>query len=138
MTMARLSLKLQITKRIQRSKRQVFLRDDFSDLADYDQVGRALLQLVREGLLLKIGYGLYAKARLNQFTLRPSLAAPGGFNQVAAEALTRLGVAWQSSDANLAYTQGAVQIPTSVQVKVKKRFSRKIGSGNMCLRVLAP
>ncbi|MDP5207375.1 hypothetical protein ORI99_10085, partial [Alishewanella sp. SMS9] len=44
-----------IQTRVKRSKRSVFLRSDFTDIADYDQVGRGLRSLVQEGLLLKIG-----------------------------------------------------------------------------------
>lgn len=40
--------------RIKRAKRSVFMRSDFADIADYDQVGRGLRNLVRDGLLLKI------------------------------------------------------------------------------------
>lgn len=134
--MARLPLKAKIINRISRSKRQVFLRDDFATLGDYDQVGRALKQLIREGQLLKLGYGLYAKARLNQFTHRPTLAAPGGFNQVATEALNRLRVDWEPAEAMNAYAQGSPQIPTSTQIRVKKRFSRKIGTENARLSVV--
>lgn len=57
-----------IQTRVKRSKRSVFLRSDFTDIADYDQVGRGLRILVREGLLLKIDYGPYVRARINRIT----------------------------------------------------------------------
>jgi len=60
--MARVTLKALITDRITGSTEAVFLRQDFDDLAGYDQVGRALRQLVSAGVLILIGYGLYAKA----------------------------------------------------------------------------
>lgn len=44
--------------RLKRSKCYVFTRDDFKDLAGYDQIGRALHELVKEGLLLKVDYRL--------------------------------------------------------------------------------
>jgi Transcriptional regulator, AbiEi antitoxin len=49
-------------KRIDRKRGDVFLRADFEDLGGYDQVGRALRQLVRDGRLVKVGQGLYARA----------------------------------------------------------------------------
>lgn len=60
-----MTTKARIQSRLKRSKRYVFTRDDFKDLAGYDQVGRALRELVKEGLLLKVGYGVYTKARQN-------------------------------------------------------------------------
>ena len=49
-------------------KSNVSLRGDFIDLGGYDQVGRALRQLAQKGKILKIGYGLYAKARVSPLT----------------------------------------------------------------------
>jgi len=52
-----------VKMRINRSKRFVFSRADFTDIAGYDQVGRELKKLVDAGNLLRIGYGLYTKAK---------------------------------------------------------------------------
>ncbi|MCB5163234.1 DUF6088 family protein [Marinomonas algarum] len=57
--------------RIKRSKRSVFLRSDFKDIAEYDQVGRGLRNLVKDGVLMKIGYGLYTRIRQNRITGKP-------------------------------------------------------------------
>jgi hypothetical protein len=48
------SLEQRLEKRIARKRGDVFLREDFSDLGGYDQVGRALQKLVRKGELLKL------------------------------------------------------------------------------------
>ena len=53
--------------RISRKKSAVFLRDDFEDMGGYDQVGRALRDLARKGVLVRVGYGLYAKATASMF-----------------------------------------------------------------------
>ncbi|EEU9356900.1 S-adenosylhomocysteine hydrolase, partial [Escherichia coli] len=63
-----MTIKARIQSRLKRSKRYVFTRDDFKDIAGYDQVGRVLRELVREGQLLKVGYGVYTKARRNGIT----------------------------------------------------------------------
>jgi hypothetical protein len=126
--MKRLSLKSKVCTKISRSKREVFLRSDFKSLAGYDQIGRALRQLTSEGFLLKIGYGLYAKARPNRITGKPMLSAEGGFSQVAEEALSRLGVKWQPSKTVLAYQAGSTQIPANAEVVVLDRFNRRIGT----------
>ena len=56
------TLETRLLKRIDRKRGDVFLRADFEDLGGYDQVGRALRQLVRDGRLVKVGQGLYARA----------------------------------------------------------------------------
>lgn len=44
------TLEIRLSKRINRKRSNVFLRADFDDLGGYDQVGRALRQLVRGGV----------------------------------------------------------------------------------------
>lgn len=137
--MARLSLKIRIQKKIFRCwKRNVFLRKDFEALAGknrYDQIGRALLELTRDGVVIRLGYGLYAKARTNRLTGKPMLAAPGGFDQVAKEALDLLGVKWEPSRAEIEYNSGlSTQVPVNAQVRIKDRFNRKIATEKFQLR----
>ncbi|HAT1882217.1 TPA: conjugal transfer protein [Legionella pneumophila] len=134
--MPRVSLRSRIEKKISRSKRQVFLRSDFEKLSDYDQVGRALKELSREGKLLKIGYGLYVKARINRITGKPMLADEGGFIGISKEALTRLGVKWQYSDAIKFYLTNSTQIPVNAEFVVKSRFNRKIGTDKFTLKIV--
>lgn len=132
----RISLKRQIEDKISRCwKRQVFARKDFMPMGDYDQVGRALLTLAREGKLIRIGYGLYAKARINRITGQPMLASDGGFEQVAKEALNLLEVEWQPSSTEQDYNNGSTQIPINAQVFINGRFSRKIGTDKFSLKV---
>lgn len=111
------------------------MRSDFEKLAGYDQIGRALRQLIAEGVLIKIGYGLYAKARLNRITGKPMLSAQGGFTQVAEEALSRLGVKWEPSRSIQAYQAGSTQIPANAEVIIFDRFNRRIGTEQFELQV---
>jgi len=130
------SLKRQIEDKISRCwKRQVFARKDFIPMGDYDQVGRALLTLTKEGKLIRIGYGLYAKARTNRITGLPMIASDGGFEQVAKEALDLLDVEWQPSSMEQDYNSGSTQIPINAQVFIKGRFNRKIGTDKFSLQV---
>ncbi len=133
--MAKQSLQSRIESKIRRSSRDVFLRTDFERLADYDQVGRALRGLVANGKLLKVGYGLYAKARPNRLNGEPMLAAGGGFSAVAEEALKRLKVDWEQSSAVKAYQTGSTQVPANAEVLVRQRFNRKIGTGPYQLQI---
>jgi len=112
-----------IRTRVKRSKRSVFLRADFTDIADYDQVGRGLRGLVREGSLLKIGYGLYVRARANRITGELMPDNPAGNDGVIIEAMERLGVDYRLAGES-------TQIPASVKVVPKSaRFTRKIEVG---------
>lgn len=92
--------------RIKRAKRSVFMRSDFADIAAYDQVGRGLRNLVRDGLLLIIGYGLYVRARVNRITGTLMLDHPAGNDGVLIEAMERLGVDYQLDDLSLKSLSG--------------------------------
>ena len=124
-----------IRDKIRKSRRMVFLRDDFAALGGYDQVGRVLRQLEVQGRLVRIGKGLYAKARPNRITGKPMLAAPGGFDQAAKEALNRLGVQWEPASAEKAYQAGRTQSPARVVVRVKGPFHRQIAYGKYRLGI---
>lgn len=50
-----MTTKVRIQFRLNRSKRYVFIRSDFDDIAGYDQIGKVLRELVKEGQLLKVG-----------------------------------------------------------------------------------
>lgn len=134
--MAARSLKSNIETKIQRSCRNVFLRRDFDRLGGYDQVGRALRTLVAEGKLMKIGYGLYAKARPNRLTGQPMLAVDGGFSEIAQEALKRLRIKWKAADTTSTDQTDSTQIPVNAEVIVFDRFNRKIGNDRFRLRII--
>jgi hypothetical protein len=109
----------------------VFLRADFDDLGGYDQVGRALRGLVRKGLLLKLGYGLYTRAAKSPFTDKP--VPPKGLETLT-EALHRLGIETSPTRLQQAYSDGrTTQVPTGRVVAVRQRVRRKIGYGGFQL-----
>jgi len=89
--MARMNLlESKITQRIARKRAlTVFLREDFADLGGYDQVGRVLRGLAVKGKVIRIGYGLYAKATIS--TLSGQLIPKKPLPSLAQEALKRLG-----------------------------------------------
>jgi hypothetical protein len=120
------TIETRILARISRMKSSVILREDFIDLGGYDQIGRALRQLAQKGRILKIGYGLYAKAKVSSLTgeILPTQNLP----TLAKEALKRLGVKVNPTKAELDYQAGrSTQIPTGRLIGVKNRISRKIG-----------
>lgn len=119
------NLESRIFARIVRKKEAVLLRKDFLDLAGYDQVGRALKNLANEGKIIRIGYGLYSKAKTSLLTGETIPIAP--LPNLAKEALMRLGVAVLQSQAEIEYNEGrSTQIPTGRQIAVKGRVNRKI------------
>lgn len=120
------SVQDQIACRITRSKREVFVRKDFEDIANYDQVGRSLRMLEKKGKLIKIGYGLYAKAAISPLSNR--IIPRKSLRDLAIEALKKLNLEVIPSSYDQAYNEGrTTQVPTGRVVGVKGRVTRKIG-----------
>ena len=122
------SLEYKIMARIARKKCSVFVREDFRDLSDYDQVGRALRNIAKNGRLVRVGYGVYAKAKKSTITgeFVPVVPLP----ELAKEALARLGIQTAPSRMEKDYNAGkTTQVPTGRVIAVKGRISRKIGYG---------
>ena len=128
----KITLEQRVAKRIARQKSPVVLREDLADLGGYDQVGRALRNLTAQGLILKIGYGLYARTK-------PSSRAPGEripeqplVPYLAREALARLGVEVAPTRLESLYLQGKHnQVLTGRVIGVRSRIRRKIGYNRM-------
>lgn len=126
-----------VKTRVRRSKHSVFLRADFTDIADYDQVGRALRTLVREGNVMKIGYGLYVRARKNRITGKLMADNPAGTDGVMIEAMEKLEVEYQLDELSSMNMVGeSTQIPANIKIRPKSpRFKRKIIVGNQRVNV---
>ena len=128
----RKTLREKIEARIARKKQDdVFLPREFADLGGEDQVLRVLRGLVQEGHLVRLGYGVYGRAVVSQLSGEPILYSPNGFLGAARQALTKLGVQWEPTEADLAYNEGcSTQVPVNPVVRVKGRFSRQLRYGN--------
>ncbi|PKI00063.1 DUF6088 family protein [Glaciecola sp. 33A] len=123
-----------VKTRINRSKRYVFARADFTDIAGYDQVGRVLKKLVDAGDLLRIGYGLYTKARKNRITGKLMPASPAGADGVILEAIKKLGIDYKFDEFSQRSIDGdSLQIPASFQIITNNRFKRKIVVSNRAI-----
>jgi hypothetical protein len=120
------TLKSKIKYRISRSTNNVFVVKDFLDFSDADQVGRVLRGLIKQGHLIKIGQGLYVKARISALTGKsvPVLPLP----ELAREVIK------SKSSAKLCFTKDelaydknkSTQIPSGRVIGVKGRIQRKI------------
>ncbi|MBB1462994.1 S-adenosylhomocysteine hydrolase [Vibrio sp. SG41-7] len=124
-----------VYQKIKRSRRYVFERKDFDGFASYDQIGRALRQLVKQGELIKLGYGLYTKARMNSLTGKPMPTNPGGSDALMREILKMKGVDFEMDKLSLQSLSGkSTQIPSSIQYSWNpKQFNRKLAVGNRVL-----
>ena len=124
-----------IYQKIKRSRRYVFERKDFENIASYDQVGRALNQLIDKGELMKVGYGLYTKARLNSLTGKLMPTHPGGTDALMREILKMKGVDFEMDPLSLqSFTGGSTQIPSSVNYSWDpKQFNRRLAVGSRVL-----
>jgi len=130
-----------VKARINRSKRYVFARADFTDIAGYDQVGRVLKKLVDAGDLLRIGYGLYTKARKNRITGNLMPASPAGADGVILEAIKKryysnveVGIDYKFDEFSQRSLDGdSLQIPASFKIITNNRFKRKIVVNNSAI-----
>jgi hypothetical protein len=119
-----------VLKFITHGRRDVFLRSDFSRLGTYGQIGRALRRLVGKGKLIKIGHGLYGRARISSITGKPIAVKDPCV--LARAALARLGIKTVPTWHEWAYNVGiSTQVPTGRVIGVLSRVRRKIRYSNV-------
>lgn len=128
----RITLRDKIEERMARKKGDaVFLPREFADLGGEDQVLRALRRMMEDGRLVRLGYGVYGRAVKSRLSGQPMLYSAGGFSGAARQALDKLGVAWEPTEAERAYNEGrSTQVPVNPVVRVKGRFRRHLRYGN--------
>lgn len=129
--MSTMTLESRLEKRIARKRGDVFLRADFDDLGGYDQVGRSLRNLVKKGQLIKIGYGVYARAIKSPISGKP--VPPKGLATLT-EAVARLGYKTMPTRMEQDYSAGrTTQVPTGRVVAIQGRLRRKLGYNGISL-----
>jgi len=115
------SLKFNMLERIEQIPGNVVLRKDVQDMGGARQISRCFKDLVEMGKLVRIGYGVYAKAYVSEYLNLPVIR--GGFSQACKAALTRLNVKWEPGSAEQAYNAGlSTQVPVRAVVQLKSRF----------------
>lgn len=120
------TLEGKITYRVRRSKTPVFVRADFEDIGGYDQVGRILRMLVKNNLLISLGYGAYARSKKS--TVTGAIVPEKPLPDLAKELLNKLGVKVAPTSTEKAYNSGeSTQVPTGREIGVQGRITRKIG-----------
>ncbi len=129
------SLKFKVLDRIkQQIAGNIVLREDIEDMGSSRQISRCFKDLVEIGELVKIGYGIYAKAYISENINKPVIQ--GGFDQACKEALTKKGIKWEPGSAEQAYNAGlSTQVPVRIIVQLKSRFRGHLTYGNRKLIV---
>ena len=119
-----------LTRFLARSPDEVFLRREFVRLGSPAQVSRVLKRFITFGVLVRIGVGVYARAKKSVLTGNPIPVRP--IDVLAPLALRKLGVAVGQSWLMREYTAGrSTQIPAGLVLHVgKRRITRKLGFGN--------
>lgn len=104
----------------------VFLRAEFERFGSPAQVGRALSQLTSEGALVRLGLGVYAKAKPSVLTGKPIPARP--LEVLAPEVLKKLGIPVMPSRLTQDYNAGrSTQLPSGIVLNTgKRRIARKL------------
>lgn len=122
---------MNITERIRRSIRNrsdlVFRPSDFLPFGSEASVKRALKDLTNLGVLVRLGMGIYAKAKPSVISGKPIPIQP--LEVLGPQALNKLGVRLKESIQTANYNSGrSTQIPTGLVINIgKQRVSRKIG-----------
>ena len=122
---------MNITDRIKRSisnrNADVFVRTDFESFGSASQVGRALHGLTADGTLVKLGTGVYARAKASVLSGKPIPVKP--LEVLAPQALLKYGVKLKEARLTHAYNSGrSTQIPTGIVLNTgKRRITRKLG-----------
>lgn len=122
---------MNITERIRRSVCNradlVFRPADFMPFGSEASVKRALKELTDLGVLVRLGVGIYAKAKPSVISGKPIPIQP--LEVLGPQALSKLGVRLKESVQTANYNSGrSTQVPTGLVINIgKQRISRKIG-----------
>lgn len=130
------TLRQKVEERLAQRKEDAFLTREFLDLGGERQIFRTLRELVNDGRLVRLGYGVYGRARISRLSGQPVLDSPYGLDSAARQILNKLGVKWEPTEAERAYNEGrSTQVPVNPAVRIKGRFARRLRDGNVELRL---
>jgi Family of unknown function (DUF6088) len=128
--MSKLTIKDRIVRSISMRQGEVVLRSDFDGMGSSAQVTRGLNELVKSGRIVRIGYGVFAKAKLSSISGKPVPREP--LETLTLETLRKLGANPVMGVAQEKYASGkTTQIPMQTIFNIgSKRITRKITVGN--------
>jgi hypothetical protein len=130
----RLCIKDKMARSIAQRKGEVVLRSDFAAMGSASQISRGLKELMAAGKIVRLGYGIYAKARPSSLSGKPVPRV--SLEELAQTALQKLGVTVTLGRAQAAYASGrTTQIPVRTTFNTgQRRISRKITVGISTVR----
>jgi hypothetical protein len=128
----RYTVKDRVKKSLKLSKSNVFLRQDFDRFGGYEQVGKVLKELLDEGAVVRVGYGVYVKSMKSVITGNPVPLAE--LTEIGLVLMKKLGVKADVGAAAREYRDGkTTQIPVRPVIAIKKPTTRKIAWGKKVL-----
>lgn len=124
-----------IKRSIRRQASDLILRRDLSRFGSISRVDAVIAELIRDGIILRIGSGVYAKARV----LPTGAVVPRkSLWPLAKEALDKLGIEYEVHPTIRAYELGvSEQIPMRYVVRTVSRVSRKMSVGQLSLEYVS-
>lgn len=122
-----MTISAQINRSVQRRNDLVFRPSDFQAFGSEASIKRALKALTAKGALVRLGIGLYAKAKRSLLSGDPIPAKP--IEILGPIALKKLGVVIRESQQAREYNSGrTTQVPAGLIVNTgNRRITRKIG-----------
>jgi len=127
-------LKTRMLRSIGKREGEILLRRDFEGWASSSQVTRTLQSLLSRGVILRLGYGVYTKARPSALSGRPVPRQP--LEVLAAETFQRLNLRVSPGSSLQAYARGtSPQIPMQAVFRMgQSRCCRRLGVGDRTIR----
>lgn len=110
-------------------KDDVFLRSEFAHLGSPAQLSRAFRQLINEGVLVRLGLGVFARAKPSALSGNPIPVKP--LEVLAPLVLQKLGVKVNASRAVSDYNTGlSQQLAAGIVLDTgRRRITRKLSFG---------
>jgi len=123
------STKTRMAMSIAGSQTDVFLRSYFDRFGSPSRVTRGLQELIRDGKLTRLGYGVYAKTSPSPISGKPIPKKP--LENLAEQTFKALGVRVQLGSSRAKYAAGdTTQIPMALIVSIgSSRIQRKLRLG---------
>jgi len=131
---SRLSIRDRITLSVTMRRGEIVLRSDFEQMGSQSQISRIFSDFVKEGCLVRLGHGVFAKARISSLTGKPVPREP--LEVLAEETLRRLHIDAQPGQAQRDYASAkSTQVPVQSTFNTGcRRISRKLILGNRTIR----
>nr|WP_292001245.1 DUF6088 family protein [Chlorobium sp.] len=127
-------MKERMIRSITMRRGEIIMRSDFTRMGSQSQISRLLADFVSEGRLVRLGYGIFAKARISSISGKAVPREP--LEVLAQEAFRRLMIEAKPGKAQKEYASGqSTQVPVQAVFDTgQRRISRKLTVGNRKVR----